>query len=154
MVGKILGLVLILAGCFFFYKAGNQYFYGKQSLDWPTTAGTITVSEWKRGGGSNSGYKADIEYVYSVNGAQYHSSFIEYSEFNSTNLAYKFKKGQACEVYYNPSNPQMSVLIPGYSKLSIGLFIGMGTFFIGFPFLFVLVGRFIESSQSNNAEIT
>jgi hypothetical protein len=111
MFGKIIGSLLILTGVFFFYKAGAQYHYGKKSLDWPTAPGTVTLSKWRRAGGSQPGYKAKIEYDYTVGGDSYHSGFIGFSEFNDPNHAYRFKKGKRCSVYYNPDDPAMSVLV-------------------------------------------
>jgi len=134
---KIIAIILVVIGIFLFYKGAYQYIQENNSNNWPSTEGTILISEWKRA--TNGPHKAHIEYEYIVDNQAYESNFIHFAEFNPTNLVYKFKKNKKVPVYYNPHNPSEAVLITGASIKSISILIFMGLFFLIFSLITLFV---------------
>lgn len=110
------------------------------SLNWPTSAGIIMHSYYfhaKSGRSSPGG--ADICYYFIVDGKKYESSRVSIiDEHPARELLEKFKEGDEVKVYYNPGNPNKSVLMPGgYFNFYINLC------FIILPFFIVGIGVFI-----------
>lgn len=96
-----------------------------QSLTWPTVSGVVidsyadTYQKFDQDGDYIMYYFARVEYEYSVDGTNYSSSNLDFRAHMSTfagaadALVNQYPAGIKVEVYYNPSKPDVSVLIPG-----------------------------------------
>jgi hypothetical protein len=113
---------------------------GIRSSSWPSVGGIITssdVREWYEEGAQgpesytrgSTQYEADITYIYIVENSKYCSKRIDTSfrgENRGLNRSYSISKryysGKQVQVYYDPNNPRISVLEPGF-KLNPEFFI-------------------------------
>ncbi|MBI4188677.1 MAG: DUF3592 domain-containing protein [Chloroflexi bacterium] len=145
----LLGVAMILFfGPFMFTLAVVSLIRGIRSKSWRTTDGEIvssTVREWlsEPGGmgdfydrGGQKCYAPEIVYRYVIGGKDYFSRRVDAREITggdegrkrSRRLTMKYRPGKDVRVYYNPQNPQISVLEPGlaldfifYSELISGV---------------------------------
>jgi len=137
-IGKIIffgfGILCIIGSLFFANKGYKQFSYGKNSPYWPRTDGEIITSEEKytsdsRGRGH---YYSEIIFEYVVDGITYTSNKVDFSDFKSTRFVKEYPRGRRVTVYYNPSNPNIAVLKPGFSSKGHFLFIAFAIFFFLF----------------------
>ena len=135
-----IGLVFLLLG-------GYELLQGWKTKDWPAAPGKILSSQVQSGNSNSHGparttgtgsrrrYSVDVRYRYEVDGQKFEGSRLRFG-----NVSYKkrskaqketdrFLPGKEVEVFYDPANPQSSVLIKGsgLSWLAVGL---GGTMFI------------------------
>lgn len=101
----------------------------RRAHSWPTVEGTIIASGVVRehaSGSSNSMvtggqnvYKPEVAYEYEINGERYVSNRIELLDVASSNqgraqsIQSNYKPGDQVRVYYDPENPERSLLKPG-----------------------------------------
>ncbi len=111
------GAVLILVGIRNLWLAQN-------STAWPTVQGVILVSELKY---DDETTEAKIEYEYVVNSRRMEGKGVSYGDYGSSDsrhardILLKFPKGKEVLIYYQPSNPERSVLEPGFNYGCLGL---------------------------------
>ena len=108
-----------------FQRADNKSEIWDQSLTWPTVDGVVTDSfadtyqKFDPDGDYIMYYFARVRFDYSVDGARYSSDNLDFRASMSTDFAAakaltnQYPRGKKVAVYYNPSNPEKSVLIPG-----------------------------------------
>ena len=110
----------------------------KASSSWPTAEGTVTASDVTYsssadGGESNS---PEISYQYTTNNVGYESHTIKFGENSYSSrrkaegIASGYPIGKKVIVYYDPQEPERSVLEPGvsggsYIVLGIGILFGI-----------------------------
>lgn len=124
----------------------------KFSLDaWNITEGEIVLFEIQDRSDSNNygispSFVPVVKYKYSVNYKEYESErlsqlFLNYSSrFFAEAEVGKYRAGDQVKVYYNPSNPQESILIKTEpNKLGLGLLLLLGMVLIMLGILHVLV---------------
>lgn len=93
----------------------------KQSNSWPSTRGRIIESYVSKRTSRLEGV-ANVRYEYRVGNVVYSSDRLSYSSSyssdyaNPSSLNAKFYQGAEVSVYYDPSSPSHSVLIPGYRQ--------------------------------------
>jgi hypothetical protein len=85
-----------------------------EARKWGTTSGYVTEDDVNVE--MNSLMVSTITYRYSVSGKEYTSQRIAYATLGSifTVLKDSYIKSKELTVYYNPRNPSISVLIPGF----------------------------------------
>jgi len=124
------GTILILVGVLLLLFVTRQWVIGYSSHNWQTVQGQITTSKaipcsrkYHR-----FGSQASIVYKYSVNGVSYSSNNITFAldsltTFcgNAEKIMTRYPLGKDVLVYYDPKNPEKSVLRPGGTS-----FMGMG----------------------------
>ncbi|MCP4107855.1 MAG: DnaJ domain-containing protein [Desulfobacteraceae bacterium] len=113
------------------------------SDDWPAVEGIITGLKIKKRG---SGRYRDLKYPsaqittpsykYKVNEKQYTGNRLSFGKNRNVGyaekIARKYKKGEKTDVFYNPGNPEISVLIPGIPALEIHkIILGISFIFTG-----------------------
>lgn len=108
------------------------------SEGWPTAAGRVVRSEVEHSTDSEGGdsYLPQIDYRYQVEGQDYENDRVRYGENSYSNRrqaeaeAEKYPVGRQVEVYYEPGDPENSVLEPG---ATLGSYLGvcMGALFLG-----------------------
>jgi len=122
----IVGILLLVPGGVAFTLSVNQVWLGITSKNWPAAEGMVTRSlidlSAARAGASGPithTYKANIRYQYEVNGKLYSGDKIFVTDYISKELAFEKKQeieypvGSSVIVYYDPDNPELSVLEPG-----------------------------------------
>ena len=101
------------------------------SSDWPQTKGVITKSR-------DAGDFLDLLYVYRVDGTEYSSNRIDYSDgrrssLNSSKESERYPEGKEVTVYYDPSKPSRAVLAEESSNQYGKLAIIFGVLLASFP---------------------
>jgi hypothetical protein len=152
MMGTCFVLVGVLTGAFFTYRI----FQGFTSARWPFVVGELESTDLKeviykgrdsRGGADEaSAWVVDFRYSYSVSGKKYDGSRVTYSDgINKTaralkRLQGKYKGKSQIQVFFNPKNPDQSVLVPGLSifnftpLITSSLFVAAGVFMYVYDF--------------------
>ena len=144
------GIIFILVGVLLLLFVTQQWILGYASLTWQTTQGKITSSKaipcsrkYDR-----FGSQASIVYKYSVNSVSYSSNNITFtfdslapSCGNAEKIMTQFPLGKSVIVYYDPKNPEKSVLRPGGTNF-------MG---IGFSLLSLILGINLLMGKSSFA---
>ena len=112
---------------------------GKASLKWPTAKGVIRQSEVSVGrssGSSGTSYGFKVKYEFEVDGSLYAGDTYSFQiTTNSANdkgakaLVEEYPNGSLVDVYYNPKDPRVCVLLPGVNGWS---YMGFG---VGLVFL-------------------
>lgn len=115
---KLLMLAIWL-GSFAF--SAKKFIRGRASMSWPTTIASVYSSDIEEKSGRNglTFYSPLIEYQYSINNKPYQSSIFTFMGTSGFTREYALKYqsmypvGSEIEVYYNPINPEISVIVPG-----------------------------------------
>jgi hypothetical protein len=127
-------LLLIFAFGLFAIGIGiHQLYFATASLSWLSCDGTVQHAETKQVGRRGSSYRPLIRYNYIVDGNRYVGDRYQYGGFGlswqtANKIVAEYPGGIAVKVYYSPSLPQQSVLVPGRNWSSY-LAIGLGTVF-------------------------
>jgi hypothetical protein len=108
------------------YKTYEQF----ESGSFPSVTGTVTHSEVERHSGSKSGtyYVAVVDYEYAVSGQTYWGDKLRFGTGQSDDaneIVDAHPVNSPVQVYYNPKNPNESLLYPGIrgSDLVMALFL-------------------------------
>ena len=124
-------VVLILAVCV--VAAGGAYLYSRyeqhmiemanDSLEWPTVPGLVTRSNLearkkKVGRQRTTDFRVEISYEYVVDDQRFENDVVRFDQGNLSTaekelLVSTHAEGSRVVVYYNPDNPNESVLVPG-----------------------------------------
>jgi uncharacterized protein DUF3592 len=134
--------VLVAATC----AALPQYLRARNSLQWPTAKGVITVSRLQVGYFKGmKGYYGDIQYRYKVGNTEYNGTRLSFTRVHLAvedawqKVIDNYPVGKAVAVYYDPSNPGTAVLEPGLRGEMSFLFELDIFFVVSFSALFLLV---------------
>jgi len=119
-ITKLLNLFCTIVGAIALYIGVRDYLWSKNSVDWPHVKGEILSSyvKWDSAS-SDNGYRAIVEYDYSVNGQHYLGDKISftYDGHATTHTAKmyvnQYSEGSTVKIYYSPKRPSVSVLEPG-----------------------------------------
>ncbi len=123
-----LGMVLFfgiffLIGFVLFYFTYSWITNGLESNNWQSVEGAIISSQFISGRTSENKpfYSAEILYEYYIDNVKYLSNSITSGGQSSSNnpnyaqkIVRKYSEGDKINVYYNPQNPEQSVLEPGF----------------------------------------
>lgn len=114
--GMLIIILASLAGLFLTYFATNNAIDAYATKSWPTTEGTIIVSEVTR----SSRYVPHIVYAYTVDDMDYSSekigltNYAQYKRESDAKVeADKFPVNTKVTVYFNPTNAGEAILKPG-----------------------------------------
>ncbi|MEK6936605.1 MAG: DUF3592 domain-containing protein [Nanoarchaeota archaeon] len=135
-------LIFLLVGSLLMYFTYSWILNGIESKNWPAVEGTILSSEFvsSRNSDNKPSYSAEILYEYYIDNEKYLSNSITSSSGQSSSsspgsaqrLVNEYTVPDKVKVYYNPKNPELSVLEPGFHPID-ALPFSMG-------FVFALVG--------------
>ena len=134
------GGVFLAIGGGLSYWGWNIVQDAKASSAWPTAEGTVTSSEVARVSNADGGvtYSPEITYEYIANNIQHEGHTIKFGENTYDNkrkadgIVADYAIGKTVIVYYDPLEPERSVLEPGASGGSfIALAIGVLFLVIG-----------------------
>lgn len=127
----VVGVLLLASGGFAFTLSVNQVWLGLSSEKWPATKGIISRSmiELRTG---QTGLQmrdaqvsnADIRYTYKTGDQIHVGDKITVLDYLSKDLVFekrlisRYPAGSFVKVYYDPDNPELSVLEPGANWFS------------------------------------
>jgi len=117
-------------------RSVRLFFVARASSKWPTAAGKIihvaineSTRQYARGGGSYELFTPVVSYSYVIGQKSYRSETVSFrkEETRSYEKAMgtigNLQSGQDIAIYYDPANPDRSVLYPGYDSSTFeGLF--------------------------------
>ena len=167
IVPIVLGTVILaVGGALLFWNSRRSKRGGKvETEDWLTTGGKVLASHLEEHD-SRPGDKPDapavktyepmVEYVYTVDGTEYHSSKVfpggdsNFDQAEAQSVIDKYPLNSYAPVRYDPQNPSASsleehpphtthyLLVAAQSLIVLGIGVCCFTFFM----MFILVGRF------------
>lgn len=111
---------------------------GLASRNWPSTTGRVITARYQvLGRGSHRSYHADASYRFMVDGVERRGNKVAFGyqagEPAIRALVEGLEPGDTVAVYYDPANPQRSVLYPGVEAERVWLLpIGMLMFAMGY----------------------
>ena len=133
---KLLLIVFpLVMGMFFVVFGIRNHTLGKQSESWPSVQGNLAGESTS----SRKKKRIHISYEYRVNGINYKSSRVNFQgdKASKKQIRSQYNVGDSLVVFYNPADPEQSVLQRGATLTSLlmklfgALFcFGMSAFFI------------------------
>lgn len=152
IMGSCFVLVGVATGAFFIYRISQ----GVASNRWPFAIGELESTDLKEvifkgrdvdgGADQASAWVVNFRYSYTVADKKYAGSRVTYSDgINKTTRALRklqerYQGKSLIQVYYNPANPDKSVLVPGLNLFNFTplitsvLFVLAGIFIFNFDF--------------------
>lgn len=144
------GALAFLVGIgFLIFMVGPEFSRWFASFGWPRASGTVLESDvasamvQSNRGRSRTVYQPRVRYAYEVNGKQYQGGRISFgkeatikddvsawmTEAAANRVAKKYRKDAVVRVYYDPADPQYSVLhrsmnISAWGTFGLGAFLG------------------------------
>lgn len=117
----IVGAAMVLAGPMIISYSRRTIRTAKAAQNWPTVEGEIKQSSVEEFGTHPVSYTCNISYDYEIDGAKHEANRVSFFGIftleEATSFTQQFPAGSRHPVYYNPSNPTFSVLVPGvYGK--------------------------------------
>ncbi len=145
-VGKIIILVGLLFGVLFANVGYSTYKKAVETENWPSVMGIVLESRViEDTQDTDTSYQPYIKYSYVVDNKQYINTVIYPGDIINSgsydsikNFVDKYPERSQVPVYYNPNNPQDSVLIPGVSTGHI-IILGIGIFFLVLSIILTVV---------------
>ncbi len=140
----VVGLGIVILGLGFLNFGVGQLTKGKESTNWPTVSGNVTkcdleertITEKSGTEKRTTTYEiVNISYGYSVEGTSYTSNRVSFGgqkRGTARLLADRYSLGKAVKVFYDPDDPEESVLEPGLS--------GGSYFFLIFSIAIIAIG--------------
>lgn len=139
------GIILCVFGVYYLKKSFDSLSW--DNVDGKIISSQIIKSETHVGRGSGSiYYSLNITYEYIVSGSRYAGDRIRIVNFDTgiknylQNIQSRFCTGITTKVFYDPKNPQNSVLEPGFNIGNSILFL-LGLFFIVVGILLYFIGK-------------
>jgi hypothetical protein len=117
-------LPFILGGAIALRIGIRNLWLAQNSTAWPTIQGVILVSELEY---HDETTEAKVKYEYVVNNRRIEAMGVSYGDYGSSNsrhargILLKYPQGKEVLVSYQPSNPERSVLEPGFNYGVLGL---------------------------------
>jgi Protein of unknown function (DUF3592) len=112
----LLPVALIVAGGILIRMSVTIGRKAKASLQWPSVAGTIVVSEMVEDrAGENVSSQPLVTYSYVVNAQALRSSRVGFVASKSRKVVEKYPRGNPVEVFFDPQQPSSAVLERGGS---------------------------------------
>lgn len=143
IAGGSLIVLFGIAGAVMIFKYFQEQKEADESQGWSSTIGKITKSSIQREASyesSNTLYFPEVEYLYEFLGTEYTGNRITFggstgnsNRKKSEETLAKYPVGKSIPIYYDPNNPQDSVLI---RKMGTG---GMVFLVVGILFVFISI---------------
>jgi hypothetical protein len=158
----IIAILIIAAGGFFLSRGIKRISLASASSSWPTAKGKIVESLVKQHRDTTTtkneySYFPIVSYTYEVNGQMHNGSEVRYGKYKSYAKEHDarfvispYPVGKEVTVSYQPDDPTVCVLEPGYTNNQlIGPVISGGICALG---LFLLVNAFKPQAAKQNQE--
>jgi hypothetical protein len=126
-------------GILFIWFGIRNHSLGKQSEAWPKAQGTL-MSE---SSSSRKKKQVHVFYEYQVKGVTYKNSRVNFQDDKSSKKKIRdnYNVGDRLNVYYDPSDPEQSVLTPGATITSLIIKITAGLFCFALSGIFMMMRR-------------
>lgn len=117
----LLGCGLIFTGSFLLFKKKKNDLLCDKSKSWPFIDGIIKESKILPYSSQDGSNKFFISFAYRINGETYTGNkpcvyWLFGTLEEAEDIVSQFPKNSTAKVYYNPSNPEQSVLIVGRKR--------------------------------------
>lgn len=117
----LIGLLMTVGGPVIAFSSYKKTYIAKVAEQWPTALGKITKSEIVEIGPNPKTHTCNIVYEYNIGNGDIESDRVSFFGIftlkESEEFTNRFRVGTRHPVYYDPSNPELSVLVPGiYGK--------------------------------------
>jgi hypothetical protein len=112
---------VFVVGIVVFLSNARQYYHGFQSSNWPIVQGTVRQATWASSENDRSTFRPVFDYVYTLGDREFQGNrfaFFDASyedQLEVQNLINEFSKQPTTDVFYNPADPELAVLVPGLS---------------------------------------
>jgi len=127
-------IILLLLGTVILYSSFGIMIQGAKTGWWLTVTGEVVHLEILINSDVDnvSSYTPLIYYKYQIGSVSYETAGFSYklptsSKRSAEKAMAKYPVGEKVTVYYNPKNPKIAVLEPGYSIIRTTIMIGVGT---------------------------
>lgn len=148
-------LIFLVVGAGLTWWGWNILGNAKASTSWPKATGRIISSsvEYSRDSDGHDSYKPEVTYTYAVNNRFYKSHAIKFGENSYDNkpvaneIANRYAVGKKVVVYYDPQNPENSILEPGVTGGSY-IVLGIGVLFVMIGLIVPPLAFFFRSNHS------
>jgi hypothetical protein len=139
---KSVGFCFLAFGFFFSLIGGYETYQGVKTKSWPAVEGKITHSkiESHLNKSSKRKYSINIEYTYMIGDFMHRGENLRYgdntysSQYEANQAQRPWLKGKKVKVFYDPENPESSVLKTG---------MGLSWLVVGFGMVFVILGLYL-----------
>jgi hypothetical protein len=155
IIWSLIGLGVLLLGTWQTVSVLQEVRRAMASRAWPTCAGTVRIGDEEPASAAHPGATAvrvvgrrHIIYRYQVGHASLENTRIAFDNYfrikelpdlNDANPGGRYRTGQEITVYYNPENPSLSCLEPGFVPDMIhGLVIGWVPMILGAAILYAM----------------
>ncbi len=138
-------IILIIIGGILLFVGGGKYLHSEGMLDWNYTSGTVEFIDIDPAEGTfnyGKNFNPIVRYSYDVNEKKYEGKFNivglrNWADYQIIDMLDGYKKGGIVKVYYDPKDPQHSVLERevSYSQAKY-----QACFFILLGFFIVIIG--------------
>ncbi len=156
---KIFPFIFVVVGASVAFFGIRGLIRAKDSVDWPSTQGTVVESSVERQrssgskGRSSTTYHAEILYEFTVEGTTFNGDRVAYGDFGSSNPSHarsivnRYPQGKNVSVYYMLGSPEECLLEPGLKGQSLFL-PGFGiVFFVAGSLMAVFLPRAIRKQE-------
>ena len=112
VAAMIIGILALISGTVVSVAAAAMIAVARASRHWPTVSGRVVRSEIRDG-------RAVIRFVYSVEGQEHEGSDVAAGDWpyrparSAERRVQRYPAGADVNVYYNPRQPNVAMLIPG-----------------------------------------
>lgn len=162
---KAVGIIFLLAGITLIFIGSRPLIKASGTADWPTVRGTIISSESKssrvsHGSGKRSGsaHGIMVDYEYEVDGKSYSSDVVAFGADrfhdakSASSVMQMYPEGKEVTVFYDPTDPDTSVLEAGIHKRALILPGGGLAFLLGGLFMYFLIPGDMEQQRKEALE--
>jgi hypothetical protein len=150
-LNKVVGWVFVAGfmslGIFFVALGGYEFWEGSKTKVWPATSGRVIESEIETRSSSShrhgkasrrdTDYSVGVRYSYEVAGQKFEGQRLRYgNESHDKQSSAKqeqslYPAGKEVQVFYDPGNPQSSVLVKGSGSSWLAMVLGSMALVIG-----------------------
>ena len=125
----VLGGGLLLVGGLIVVRCGLTLHVAHDTLHWPATQGVVTQAEFIPGSHGMVPRTSRLEYRYSIGVTDYTGDRVSWADTREAGWS-RYTAGQSVPVYFNPEQPEQSVLQTGtdrwtHVQLGIGVVLAL-----------------------------
>jgi len=156
--------IFVIVGIVVAIQGKKMLATAKESANWPYVQGEVISSEMEvrketDDDGTSVTYSAEVLFEYEVAGTVYSANRVSFGQYSSgapglaRKILNKYPAGTVVKVYYNPDDPEISVLEPGTTFSTYLVLIGGLVFvFFGGLFLFVVNKHWSQAEPQEQAQ--
>jgi hypothetical protein len=118
----VVAAIFLACGSFAWNYSTTAKTMGHASLSWPSVNGTVVRRFFRSSTTGRGRSTVGIEYKYSVHGEEYRGDRIKYGSQNDWSVGSSPDEvGKFIKVYFNPQNPSISIVEPGYQAGTVSV---------------------------------